>query len=80
MRVATELRRPAIEGIIFQLDDLCVDASDHIKRMVGHMIRQLLEDQGYRLQSQGVKVRIGHFMSRASRYLLPEFLPEALDD
>src|SRR5882724_11495172 len=49
MRVATKLRRPAVEAIG---DGLVEEFGDHVrenrfKQMIGHMVRQLLESEGY---------------------------------
>lgn len=71
METATYLSRPAIEP----LSPLLVKrfgpdiATDRIKQMMGHMVRQIMENRGYRLEQGNVKITSpGNIFSRASRY------------
>ena len=71
METATYLSRPAIEP----MSPLLVErfgskiTTDRIKQMMGHMVRQIMEQRGYRLQQGNVKITSsGNIFSRASRY------------
>lgn len=72
METATYLSRPAIEP----MSPLLVQrfghkvSSDRIKQMMGHMVRQIMEQRGYRLQQGNVKITSDeNIFSRASRYI-----------
>ena len=70
MRTASKLGRPAVEGVGEELLEefgthIC---RDRIKQMIGHMVRQILENEGYHLVRQGVSVRTGGLFSKASCY------------
>jgi hypothetical protein len=71
METATYLSRPAIEP----LSPLLLErfgpkiSTDRIKQMMGHMVRQIMEQCGYRLQQGNVKITSeNNIFSRASRY------------
>lgn len=71
METATFLSRPAIEP----LSPLLVErfgsriSNDRLKQMMGHMVRQIMEQRGYRLQQGNVKISSNNnIFSRASRY------------
>ena len=69
----TGLSRPAAEPLSPGLHAKFGDpvAVDRIKQMTGHMIRQLLENRGYRLDQSGVRItRKGNIFSSATRYSL----------
>ncbi|KZL15713.1 hypothetical protein [Pseudovibrio sp. Ad37] len=76
METATYLSRPAIEP----MSPLLVQrfghkiSNDRIKQMMGHMVRQIMEQRGYRLQQGNVKITSDeNIFSRASRYIaVPE--------
>jgi hypothetical protein len=76
METATYLSRPAIEP----MSPLLVEqfgpriSADRIKQMMGHMVRQIMEQRGHRLQQGNVKITSnGNIFSRASRYIaVPE--------
>src|SRR5262245_30342007 len=76
METATELGRPAVEGIEEQLlGHFGADIlEDRTKQMVGHMVRQVMERRGYVIAAQNVKVTSGAPFSRATRYKLPDDL------
>ncbi len=70
MKTASKLKRPAVEGVAEELleefgDDV---RADRIKQMVGHMVRQIMEAEGYQLNASHVPVRIGKLFTKASRY------------
>lgn len=71
METATYLSRPAIEPLSpFLLERFgdCVK-QDRIKQMMGHMVRQIMENRGYVLQQGNVKISsANNIFSRASRY------------
>jgi hypothetical protein len=70
MVTATELRRPAAEGISSVLLKEFGDSvkEDRIKQCIGHMIRQIMEAHSYHLASSGVPIRTGGLFRSASRY------------
>jgi len=70
MKTATTLERPAVEGIEDQLLQEFKEAilNDRVKQMVGHMVRQIMENCGYVVAVQNVKVTNGAPFSRATRY------------
>ena len=70
MKTASKLKRPAVEGVAEELLEEFGDAVrvDRIKQMIGHMVRQILEAEGYQLSASHVSVRIGKLFSKASRY------------
>lgn len=70
METATALERPAVEGIEEQLLHEFGNAvlDDRTKQMLGHMVRQIMEDRGYMVAVQNVKITNGGPFSRATRY------------
>lgn len=75
LETASELSKPAVEGIEEQLlaefrEEVLVD---RVKQMVGHMVRQILEQQGWVLDQADVKVKSVPF-SKAARYRRPDWL------
>ena len=74
LETASELGRPAVEGIEDQLlaefhEDALVDRN---KQMIGHMVRQIMEQRGWVLDQSEVKVQSVPFI-KASRYKRPEW-------
>ena len=59
LETASTLRRPAVEAISPLLKQHYPDHINHLKfrQMVGHMVRQVMEEQGYGLQRSNVKTR-----------------------
>jgi hypothetical protein len=74
LETASELGKPAVEGIEEQLLDAFREEvlADRIKQMVGHMVRQILEQRGWVLDQGDVKVQSVPF-SKASRYRRPDW-------
>jgi len=72
MGAVSEVRRPAVEGVSrLLLKEFGNEVrTDRHKQMIGHMIRQILEKNGYRFSSHNVKVRFGNLFSKGSRYEL----------
>jgi hypothetical protein len=70
MNTATALERPAVEGIEEELLHDFADAvlDDRTKQMIGHMVRQVMERNGYVIAVQNVKMTSGAPFSRATRY------------
>lgn len=71
METATYLSRPALEPLSpFLLERFGERIrEDRIKQMLGHMVRQIMEQRGYRLDQTGVQItRDGNMFSRATRY------------
>lgn len=71
METATYLSRPAIEPLSPFLLKRFGDRvrQDRIKQMMGHMVRQIMEGEGYVLQQGNVKISsANNIFSRASRY------------
>ena len=71
MDTATYLSRPAIEPLSPVLLEHFGDhvRRDRIKQMMGHMVRQIMENRGYVLEQSNVKIRnADNIFSRASRY------------
>jgi len=71
---ASELGKPAVEGIEEQLletfrEDILVD---RVKQMVGHMVRQIMEHDGWILDQAEVKVQSVPFI-KAARYRRPDW-------
>jgi len=69
LETASELSKPAVEGIAEQLlaefrEDALID---RVKQMVGHMVRQILEQRGWVLDQTDVKVQSVPF-NKAARY------------
>lgn len=72
MKTASYLSRPAIEALspyLFKQFGAPITV-DRIKQMMGHMVRQIMEREGYRLQQGNVKITTkDNIFSRASRYV-----------
>ena len=75
METATYLGRPAVETLSPHLlarfgGEI---AQNQVKRMIGHMVRQIMEARGYHLERSGVLIRRrGNMFYCASRYIAPE--------
>ena len=67
---ATELNRPAVEGIATPLLERFGDpVRDHqVRRMIGVMVKQVLKEEGYTIKDQGIHVRTGNVFSTGTRY------------
>jgi len=74
METATGLERPAVEGLEEPLLERFGSSvlEDRTKQMIGHMVRQVMERNGYIIDVQNVKITNGAPFSRATRYKLPE--------
>lgn len=71
MKTATYLSRPAAEPLSPYLVEKFgpVIATDQVKKMIGHMIRQIMEHCGYQFDRSGVPIkREGNIFSSAARY------------
>ncbi len=70
MSTATQMGRPAAEGIEDVLLERFGEAvfADRVKQMIGHMIRQVMEANGYAIDMQNVKLA-GYPFARATRYV-----------
>lgn len=71
METATYLSRPALEPLSPKLLEKFGEAitEDRVKQMIGHMVRQIMEHLGYRLDQNDVRItREGNMFTRASRY------------
>ena len=74
LETASELGKPAVEGIEEQLlaefrEEVL---ADRVKQMVGHMVRQILEQRDWVLDQTDVKVQSVPF-SKAARYRRPDW-------
>ncbi|MCZ4254486.1 hypothetical protein O4H53_02970 [Sulfitobacter sp. G21635-S1] len=75
METATYLGRPAIEPLSPALVQAFGNqVRDHqIRQMIGHMVRQIMEEGGYRLDRSGVRIRRkNNIFFSGSRYLAPD--------
>ena len=70
METASELGKPAIDGISKSLiSKFSNNLNDlRVRQMIGHMIRQIMEDIGYMLDSTNVKTKSNSVFHKASRY------------
>ena len=77
MDTATYLRRPACEAIqdelINEFKEFRFREGDNsklirYKQMCGHMVRQIMEQRGYILDSQRIPLRVGNLFRTATRY------------
>jgi len=71
METASFLSRPAIEPLSPLLLERFGERirKDRIKQMMGHMVRQIMEHNGYILQQSNVKIgSADSIFARASRY------------
>lgn len=70
METATSLGRPAVEGmeeeLLLKFGEDVLD--DRVKQMIGHMVRQIMEQSGFDVDAQNVKMTSGAPFSRATRY------------
>jgi hypothetical protein len=75
LETASELGKPAVEGIEEQLLDEFREEvlADRVKQMVGHMVRQILEQRDWVLDQSDVKVQSVPF-SKATRYRRPDWI------
>ena len=72
METATYLSRPAAEPMSpFLLKKFGPDiAADQVKKMIGHMIRQIMEAHDYAFDRSGVRItREGNMFTSAARYV-----------
>ena len=74
LETASELSKPAVEGIEEQLlaefrEDVL---ANRVKQMVGHMVRQIMEQRDWVLDQTDVKVQSVPF-SKATRYRRPDW-------
>lgn len=74
METATFLNRPAVEALAPSLLDRFGGKvrEDQVKRMIGHMVRQIMDSSGYEVRSFGVKIRSGLF-KQGTRYQAREY-------
>ncbi|MBE0702525.1 MAG: hypothetical protein IH582_05030 [Afipia sp.] len=74
LETASELSKPAVEGIEEQLLTEFREEvlADRVKQMVGHMVRQILEQRDWVLDQSDVKVQSVPF-SKAARYRRPDW-------
>lgn len=74
MCTASDLGRPALEAIeellLQEFNDKVLD--DRVKQMIGHMTRQVMENEGYVIDAKDVKMTGGAPFVRATRYKRPE--------
>jgi hypothetical protein len=72
LATATELGRPAVEGIEEPLLEEFGDEvmADRVRQMIGHMVRQVMEAEGFVLDQAEVKIRSVPF-AKAARYTRP---------
>ncbi|TXN17263.1 hypothetical protein FV219_00480 [Methylobacterium sp. WL122] len=72
METATYLGRPAIEPLSPILEARFGEPvfADRIKQMTGHMIRQVVENRGFRLDRMGVRITTpGSRFTSGARYV-----------
>jgi hypothetical protein len=74
MDTATYLRRPACEAIQEELIDEFKEfqhnsqKTTRYKQMCGHMVRQIMEQKEYVIDSQRIPLRVGSLFRTATRY------------
>ena len=70
LETTTFLKRPAVEGLQPQLLENFGEEvkQDRCKQMIGRMVRQIMEHNGYSFDQSGVRIRSGLLFSSASRY------------
>lgn len=75
LETASELGKPAVEGIEEPLlEEFGREVlADRLKQMVGHMVRQILEQRGWVLDQADVKIQSVPF-SKATRYRRPDWV------
>lgn len=72
METATYLGRPAVEPLSPGLDDRfgAPAFEDRVKQTTGHMVRQIMERQGFRFDRNGVRITTaGNRFTSGSRYV-----------
>ncbi len=74
LETASELSKPAVEGIEEQLLHEFREEvlADRVKQMIGHMVRQILEQRDWVLDQSDVKVQSVPFI-KATRYRRPDW-------
>jgi hypothetical protein len=74
LETASTLSKPAVEGIAEPLLEAFREdvLADRVKQMIGHMVRQILEQLGWVLDQGDVKVQSVPFM-KAARYRRPDW-------
>lgn len=76
MEVASYLRRPAVEALSPHLlaQFGARMRSQNMKQMVGHMVRQVLEQHGYRLDRNNMRIRRpDNIFYSGSAYVAPDY-------
>lgn len=70
MKAAAALDRPAVEALEEQLMDRfgARIMEDRVKQMCGHMVRQIMEAEGYQVGVQNTKITNGAPFSRGTKY------------
>ncbi len=70
METASELGRPAVEALATRLLDRFGTEveNDRVKRMIGHMVRQVME-KDFEMDGQNARVRTGGLFKRGTRYV-----------
>lgn len=74
LETASELSKPAVQGIEEQLlGDFREEVlADRVKQMIGHMVRQILEQRDWVIDQGDVKVQSVPF-TKATRYRRPDW-------
>ncbi len=74
MDTATDLGNPAVAGIEEQLlHEFGAELlDDRVKQMIGHMVRQVMTDEGYEVEQKNVKIGSALF-SKGTRYRRPDW-------
>lgn len=71
---ATDLGNPAVAGVeeplLAEFGAAVLD--DRVKQMIGHMVRQVMEAEGYEIEKQNVKIGSALF-SKGTRYRQPDW-------
>lgn len=75
LETASQLSKPAVEGIEEHLLEEFREEvlADRVKQMVGHMVRQILEQRDWVLDQTDVKLQSVPF-SKAARYRRPDWI------
>ncbi len=70
MITASELGQPAVAALVHGMLAEFGDAvqQDRVKRMIGHMVRQVMEDNFFVLDASNARVRVPGLFSRGSKY------------
>ena len=76
MEVASDLGSPAVAGIEEKLLRKFGERvlPDRVKQMIGHMVRKIMEDEGFIVDQSDVKMGSVPF-SKGTRYKRPEWFP-----